>query len=403
MSTKNDPVNEADLTLQQQDALDAFRETKGRNWKVALRANWERASYPGVSVDHAAALQQIRNTLGPEWLTKYRGQVTPDAQENQAVLLEKVVASWEAGREAWTLAEAKELAKVALAKLGLPEPTWELSNDITPWVYADVEVDGREKLIVGASSGGVVSVSGDPFTPVKRETNTTLARVIESLTQRINSLRATVAQYVVLVIENTGSAAFDGLGRDQEIARIIDVAAERIVKGRINDIDFSLHDMNGYRVGHVEVTTVMPADNAPNNTVRLVIRVNNTQSEKKTISKICLALNKSAEGVRDGAHVFVLCDLNSDLVCKFEHREVPSLLREDGIGMTEALCSMCVLITDDDGFFGIADGAYRSSVANPDCKAIFRELTPEESRTLCALIEDEFERRFPDDEPGLEP
>ncbi|AYK20418.1 hypothetical protein [Aeromonas veronii] len=62
-------VNDAGLTKPQQEALDAFREAKGRNWKSALRANWERASYPGVSADHAAALQQVRNTLGPEWLT----------------------------------------------------------------------------------------------------------------------------------------------------------------------------------------------------------------------------------------------------------------------------------------------------------------------------------------------
>lgn len=170
------------LTKPQQEALDAFRDAKGRNWKAALRANWERASYPGVSADHAAALQQVRNTLGPEWLTKYR------APEPEAL-------SWEAGREAKTLDEAKELAGVALVKLGLPEPTWRPSlSSVTPWEYADVDVGGREKLVVGASSGGVVSVSGDPFTPEKRETNVTLARVIEALEPRINSLRATVTE-----------------------------------------------------------------------------------------------------------------------------------------------------------------------------------------------------------------
>lgn len=66
--------DDAGPTPSQQEALDAFRDANGRNWKNALRANWERASYPGVSAAHAAALQQVRNTLGPEWLSKYRAQ-----------------------------------------------------------------------------------------------------------------------------------------------------------------------------------------------------------------------------------------------------------------------------------------------------------------------------------------
>lgn len=64
--------NDTELTDAQKEALDAFRVSKGRNWKSALRENWERANYPGVSSDHAAALQQLRNTLGPEWLNKYK-------------------------------------------------------------------------------------------------------------------------------------------------------------------------------------------------------------------------------------------------------------------------------------------------------------------------------------------
>lgn len=72
-------VNEAGLTERQQWAIDTFRASKGRNWKSALRANWERASYPGINADDAAALQQVRNTLGPEWLNKYR---PTEAQDN---------------------------------------------------------------------------------------------------------------------------------------------------------------------------------------------------------------------------------------------------------------------------------------------------------------------------------
>jgi len=60
------------LTPEQLDALDAFRARNGRSWKEALRTSWERARYPNMAQDHAAALQQIRNALGPEWLSKYR-------------------------------------------------------------------------------------------------------------------------------------------------------------------------------------------------------------------------------------------------------------------------------------------------------------------------------------------
>lgn len=68
----------AGLTERQQQAIDVFRSSKGRNWKSVLRANWERANYPGVSHGDAAALQQVRNTLGPEWLNKYKpAEATP--------------------------------------------------------------------------------------------------------------------------------------------------------------------------------------------------------------------------------------------------------------------------------------------------------------------------------------
>lgn len=70
MMTKKDAYEA--LTQPQQVALDAFRERNGRNWKSALREGWERARYRNTSPDDAAALQQVRNSLGPEWLAQYR-------------------------------------------------------------------------------------------------------------------------------------------------------------------------------------------------------------------------------------------------------------------------------------------------------------------------------------------
>ncbi|AYK20494.1 hypothetical protein [Aeromonas veronii] len=71
---------------------------------------------------------------------------------------------------------------------------------------------GREKLVVGASSGGVVSVSGDPFTPEKRETNVTLARVMEALEPRINSLRATVTEEAKTEVVGALMKSLEGWG-----------------------------------------------------------------------------------------------------------------------------------------------------------------------------------------------
>lgn len=59
------------LSVEEDAAVTVFREAKGRGWKTALRLNWERSSYPGFSTDVSATLQSLRNSKGPDWLTKY--------------------------------------------------------------------------------------------------------------------------------------------------------------------------------------------------------------------------------------------------------------------------------------------------------------------------------------------
>lgn len=77
---RRDPLTEADelaalgyidgseLSPLQEDALLSFRERHGKAYKDALNSCWQKASYPGMSTDHAAGLQQIRNHFGPKWL-----------------------------------------------------------------------------------------------------------------------------------------------------------------------------------------------------------------------------------------------------------------------------------------------------------------------------------------------
>ncbi|AYK20495.1 hypothetical protein [Aeromonas veronii] len=173
-------------------------------------------------------------------------------------------------------------------------------------------------------------------------------------------------EYVVLTIEETGNAAFVDLGRDQEVARIIDEAADKIAShSSIGDADFALRDVNGNRVGRVEITTVTPTGDVPDGTVRLAIETGNAAFEHDANLEVSLLLRGAAEKVRDGEHVFALHDTNGNMVGKFEYREEPSLAKDGVIDMNEAMNSGRVYLAED-GWSGIADGEYRFIVTAPD-------------------------------------
>jgi hypothetical protein len=95
--------------------------------------------------------------------------------------------SWEAGREAKTMEQGLELADLALSRLGLKRQEWTDSvNLVSPWKYTNVPFGNDDQMLrVGVSSGGVVSVDRDPFTPGDRQMNVTLANVERSLSERI--------------------------------------------------------------------------------------------------------------------------------------------------------------------------------------------------------------------------
>jgi len=56
-------------------ALGAFREKYGRNWKSKLQESWMSGNYPSSMNNNAGLLQQVRNQLGPVWLSKHAEQV----------------------------------------------------------------------------------------------------------------------------------------------------------------------------------------------------------------------------------------------------------------------------------------------------------------------------------------
>jgi hypothetical protein len=57
-------------TPEQLAALRAYAKQKGRYWKSKLRLAWLYSNYNGFP--QSAELQQVRNRLGPSWLTHFQ-------------------------------------------------------------------------------------------------------------------------------------------------------------------------------------------------------------------------------------------------------------------------------------------------------------------------------------------
>lgn len=85
--------------------------------------------------------------------------------------------------ESRTIQSGKSLLDDALALTGGSRSQWVPKNEGT-WEYCNVALSGvQHPLRVGVSTGGVVSINGDPFTPdAKRTMNVNLEAVVTSLT-----------------------------------------------------------------------------------------------------------------------------------------------------------------------------------------------------------------------------
>lgn len=239
--------------------------------------------------------------------------------------------------------------------------------------------------------------------------------------------------FVVLSITETGNAAFVDVGRDHEIARIVEEAASKIAADdSVDDTNFFLRDTNGNKVGKVEHTTTVPTGDPEEGTVRLSVELGNAAFEDGPAGEVARILREAAAKVLDGEHIFAMRDYNGNLVGKFEFREPPSLEKDGVVNMTEALNTGRVYMED-----GIADGEYRFVVTAGDFEpgygqgegevwlvnakgevasgyeepqsvreVMFRELKRDEKSDLLAVVEgriefDDYERRFSDDDPAL--
>lgn len=67
--------------------------------------------------------------------------------------------------------QSRNLARAIVEAVAVQEKgqlgSWVQSN-APEWMYVDLNI-GNHQLRIGASTGGVISVDGDPFTPVERE------------------------------------------------------------------------------------------------------------------------------------------------------------------------------------------------------------------------------------------
>jgi hypothetical protein len=172
--------------------------------------------------------------------------------------------------------------------------------------------------------------------------------------------------YVVLSIDSTDNAAFVDIGRDYEIAKIVNDAASTIEKTTtLRDIAFKLRDTNGNTVGKAQYTELAPSGDPEDGSVRLSVQAGNAAFSEDGPSEVARILHEAAAKVRDGEHIFALRDYNGNTVGKFEFREQPSLVKDGVIDMTEALNSGRVYKADD-SYMGIADGEHRYVVTTPD-------------------------------------
>jgi hypothetical protein len=64
-------MNDVQPTPEQLAALQRFQERHGATWKAKLRELW--MCEPGSKYQDGAVLRQVRNQLGPKWLTTFKG------------------------------------------------------------------------------------------------------------------------------------------------------------------------------------------------------------------------------------------------------------------------------------------------------------------------------------------
>lgn len=257
--------------------------------------------------------------------------------------------------------------------------------------------------------------------------------VAEIVAQAVQKMNEEKSRYLEVQIGNTANAAFVDLGREQEISRILEAAADRIEEwwGRADNDHYPLHDLNGNKVGQLCLSTdSVSTDAIADGEVRLRVRYD-LDSEAHEVAQ---HLRSAASEIMKGRVDFPIYDTHGNHVGDGSIRDLPSLEKEGAIDMREALFSGVYLA--DGGYSGIADGEYRYVVptngfepgyrqGEGDAWLVnakgekapgyeepqtvretdFRELKQDERDALREVVEgrvtfEDFERRFEDADPA---
>lgn len=172
--------------------------------------------------------------------------------------------------------------------------------------------------------------------------------------------------FVRVSIDETGNAAFVDCGCDQEIARIIDAAADKVASwGVLQDAEAPLFDLNGNRVGSVAYSRepVGPVQDIPEGSVRLLVHETghaafDGDSAAPEVERI---LRDAAERVRAGERTFDLRDINGNLVGTLGWNAPEPPMPSEDTFLRRAFDEDRVYMAD-----GIEDGEFCLVVTHPE-------------------------------------
>lgn len=345
------------------------------------------------------------------------------------------------------------LAQISLSESGLSKMQERVQDDVeTKIILLSHEIPGvlEPKFMydprgttVGLmfESGAHDSLNGSykvPLNParVKELANENFQAAVEAL-ERADQERGPV-RYMELLIENTTNAAFADTGREQEVARIIEEAADKLDDwwGQDDGERHRLRDLNGNTVGHLVLTSEEPPRRPTvEGEVKLSFwcELDNDAYGDDPAHEAAQHLREAAHQITKGNTDFPIYDTNGNHVGDGTIRELASLEKEGVIDMGAALGDVYLA---EDGYSGIADGEYRYVVptngfepgyrqGEGDAWLVnakgekapgyeepqtvretdFRELKQDERDALREVVEgrvtfEDFERRFEDADPA---
>lgn len=163
-------------------------------------------------------------------------------------------------------------------------------------------------------------------------------------------------RYMAVSIENTRNAAFADTGREREVARMLEAAADKMDDWWTlgGDQQHPLRDVNGNTVGHLELTAQHPVDWWRGEFSLLVTCKEDAEDPAHEAAQ---HLREAAMLVARGAGELSIFDGNGNRVGTGELKTLPSLERDGVIDMKAALSEGKVYLAED-GFSGLAEGEY---------------------------------------------